>query len=108
MPRPNTLYKNAWVDAITRITRDPTYWGYTGRFCRAGETTNFLATINRINPVVAEPDPVNATGAAADTADTEVIASDTANESSSTSSSYSVRHVVAPEQAAEAESTDAH
>ena len=111
VPRPNKLLKDTWEDAIIRVTNDPTYWGYTGRFCHARETTNFVATINRASPVLAEPDPVNTAVAAADAADREATALDTANsanESSLTSSSSGVRHGVAPEQAVEAESTDAH
>ena len=56
---PKKLLPLTWEKAVERLSH-PTYWVDTGKFGQARANTGFFTTINRANPVVADPDHVQA------------------------------------------------
>ena len=58
---PKKLLPLTWEKAVERLSH-PTYWVNARKFGRgqASANTDFLTTINRANPVVADPDNVQA------------------------------------------------
>ena len=59
VPHPKKLLLPTWEQTVARLSH-PTYWKDTREFGQAKAQAGFLATINRANPIVAEPDHVQA------------------------------------------------
>ena len=93
------LPQQTWEKAVARISH-PTYWGNAGKFGQARETADFLTAINRANPVVADPDNVQAEGDIMEAVEGTAAANAPypASGHCSASSSSGVRHRDAPNQ----------